>query len=499
VNISDFVTRNAEETPGRVAVICGDDGREFTWDKLNRLVNQFGNALIDIGIQKGDRVGLYVHNSPEFIIAYFGITKIGAVALPFNILFKAGEIGYILNDARAKAIFGASQEVKENLMPILNEMPSIEKVIVLGKPVEGTVDFNTFISGKSDKLETVDCAEDDLASMLYTSGTTGRPKGVMLTHGNLIANGNANGHEILANDQDLFFTGTPFCHIFFVTTILGPFSVGAGVLTASRFNPEKALELMSRYRVTHFAGVPTMYIFMLNVFSPEKYDLSAWRFGQSAGYSMPVEHIKRIEETFQIGLCEFYGATETSATASYNRLGHGKPGSVGRVPRGWSCKIVDDSYNELPVGEVGEILVKGPGVFKGYWERPEATEEAFKDSYFCTGDLGKLDEDGYLYIVDRKKDLILNGGYNVYPREVEEILYQNNKILECAVIGEKDPDRGEVPIAFVVLKEGEQLTESELIDFCKKNMASYKVPRRIKFIDEMPKSATGKLLKRMLK
>jgi len=499
MNIVDFITRNAKYYPKRRAIICGDDGREFTWSEYNQLINRFGNGLIKMGIQKGDRVGIYLPNGPEWLIAFFGTMKIGAVALPFNILYKTGEISYILSNARARLVVGASQEVKQNILNILREVPTVEKIITLGEPVEGTIDFQSFISENSDVLDTVDCAEDDTATMLYTSGTTGRPKGVMLTHKNFVTKAALNGIATQISEQDIFMTATPYCHIFITVTLLGPLYVGASVLSMSRFNPEKALDLLSRYKVTHFAGVPTMYIFMLNSYSPEKHDLSAWRFKQTAGYSMPPELFNKIEDAFGPGLCEYYGSTETSATVTYNRLGHSKIGSVGPVAPGYSIKIVDENGNELPAGEVGELLVKGNGIFKGYWEMPEATEEAFKDGYFCTGDLGYYDEDGYFYIVDRKKDLILCGGYNVYPREVEDIIYQNPKILECAILGKKDPDRGEVPVAFVVLRQGEQMTEDELIDFCKQRMASYKVPRFVNFIDEIPKSSTGKILKRMLK
>ncbi|MCG9967238.1 long-chain-fatty-acid--CoA ligase [Pelotomaculum terephthalicicum JT] len=499
MNIVDFITRNAEFYPHRRAIICGDDGREFTWSEYSQLINRLGNGLINLGVQKGDRVGIYLPNGPEWLIAFFGAMKIGAVALPFNILYKTGEISYILSNSRAKVVIGASPEVKQNILNILNEIPLVERIITLGEPLEGTIDFQSFISENSDVLATVDCAEDDTATMLYTSGTTGRPKGVMLTHKNFVTKAAVNGVAEQISEQDIFMTATPYCHIFITVTLLGPLYVGASVLSMSRFNPDKALELLSRYRVTHFAGVPTMYIFMMNSYSPEKHDLSAWRFKQTAGYSMPPELFNKIEGAFGPGLCEYYGSTETGATVTYNRFGHSKIGSIGPAAPGYSMKVVDENFNELPANEVGELLVKGNGIFKGYWEMPEATNEAFKDGYFCTGDLGYKDEDGYFYIVDRKKDLILCGGYNVYPREVEDILYQNPKILECAILGKEDPDRGEVPVAYIVLRQGEQLTEEEVIDFCKQRMASYKVPRFVNFIDEIPKSSTGKILKRMLK
>lgn len=499
MNISNIVTENAFLNPNGKAIICGDDGREFTWTEFNKIVNKTGNALINMGVKKGDRVAIYLPNSPEFLFTYFAVTRIGAVVSPFNILFKTAEMTYILNNSRAKVLVGSSAEIEENIIKANARVPHLEKIITVGKQLDGTSEFYSLISGASEELETVDCSPDDMVSLLYTSGTTGRPKGAMLTHGNFMANAELSSYLLHINDQDLFLTAPPYCHVFFVLIVLGPFYTGAGVITMKRFNAELALDLLSRYRATHFAGVPTMYIFMLEQYDSSKYDLSAWRFAHSAGASMPVEYVKEINEKFGVGFCETYGITETSSTITFNRLGHGKIGSVGPVAKGYQVKIVDEAGNELPAGEVGEILVKGPGVCKGYWEMPEATKEAFEGGWYHTGDLGKYDEDGYFYIVDRKKDMIVCGGYNVYPREVEEIIYQHPKVMEVAVLGIKDAARGEVPKAYIRVKDGEEITTQELIDFCKQRMASYKVPRNIEFLPELPKSPTGKILKRELR
>lgn len=499
MNISNLITRNNSLYPNRKAIICGDDGREFTWAEFEKNVNKVGNALLKMEVKRGDRVAIYLPNSPEFLFTYFAAARIGAVATPFNILYKTGEITHILNNSRAKVLVGAAAEVRQHLIGHTGKVPHLEKIVAVGGPVEGAVSFDDLISGAGGDLSAVDCMGDDLVSLLYTSGTTGQPKGAMLTHGNFMANAALNGSAVLhINDQDRFMTATPFCHIFFVLTVLGPFHAGAGVVTMQRFHPEKTLELISRHRVTHFAGVPTMYIFMLNQHDPDKYDLKDWRFAQSAGASMPMEYIKEIEEKFGVGFCECYGATETSSTVTYGRLGHGKPGSVGPAANGYRLKVVGESGSELPAGEVGELLVKGPGIFKGYWEMAAATEEAFDGEWYRTSDLSRCDEDGYFYIVDRKKDMIICGGYNIYPREVEEVIYQNPKVMEAAVLGVKDPVRGEIPKAFIRLKAGEEMTEQELIDFCKERMASYKVPRNVAFLEELPKSPTGKLLKRKL-
>ncbi|MCL6639216.1 MAG: long-chain fatty acid--CoA ligase [Firmicutes bacterium] len=502
MNLYEIVEKNVSFHPGYKAVICGDDGREFTWLQFDRMVDKVAGALRKMGVRKGDRVAIYLPNSPEFLFTFFAAAKIGAVVTPFNILYKTAEITYILNNARSKVLVGLATEIEQNLISAGAHVPHLEKIVTVGNPVPGTIDYSSLIlSEDSENLAPVDLSPDDLVAILYTSGTTGRPKGAMLSHGNFMANAALNGSRVLhINDQDMFLTATPFCHIFFVLSVLGPFYAGAGVVTMQRFNPENTLDLLSRYRVTHFAGVPTMYIFMLQQFKKGngKWDLSAWRFAQSAGASMPAEHIKEIEQQFGVGFCECYGATETSSTVTYGRLGHGKPGSVGPAAFGYEIRIAGETGEELPAGEVGEILVKGPGIFKGYWEMPEATKEAFYGEFYRTGDLGTRDEDGYIYIVDRKKDMIVCGGYNVYPREVEEAIYQHPKVMEAAVLGVSDPVRGEVPKAFVRLKENEEMTDQELIDFLKQRMASYKVPRNIDFVAELPKSPTGKILKRKL-
>ncbi|MCL6478587.1 MAG: long-chain-fatty-acid--CoA ligase [Peptococcaceae bacterium] len=498
MNISGLITDNAFYQPHRRAIVCGDDGREFTWAEVEKIVNRLSNALVKMGVRKGDRVAIYLPNSPEYLFTYFAVARIGAIANPFNILFKTGEILYILNNSRAKVLVGSSEETKENVIGVKDQLPHLETIITYGSPLEGTIDFDAIILESSENFETVDCGADDLVTLMYTSGTTGQPKGAMLSHGNFMAAAALNALFVQLSDHDLYLTATPLCHIYFVQSILGPFYAGAGVVTMRRFNAEKVFELISRYGVTHFGGVPTMFIVMLQQYDSSKYDLKSWRVAKSAAASMPVEIINDIVKKFGVYFCESYGATETSATVVYNRLGHGKAGSVGPVGRGNQARVVDESGNDLPPNEVGEILVKGPGIFKGYWEMPEATKAAFDGEWYRTGDLGKYDEDGCFYIVDRKKDMLICGGYNVYPREVEEVIYQHPKVMEAAVVGIKDPVMGEVPKAFIRVKDGEEMFDQELVDFCKQRMASYKVPRHIEFLPELPKSATGKILKRYL-
>ncbi|MCL6448353.1 MAG: long-chain fatty acid--CoA ligase [Armatimonadetes bacterium] len=502
MNLAQIIEKNVQRIPRNPAVIS--DKEQLSWEEFNRRVNRFANALRKLGVGKGDRVAIYLPNSPEYLVTYFAVAKIGAIAVPFNIMFRSNEIIYIINNSRARVLVAAAAEAKAHVLGVREQLPSIKKIILVGEdPAGEALSYEKLLAGvDSEEFTSAECSPDDIVTILYTSGTTGRPKGAMLTHHNFYANAGLNAcYALHINDQDRLLTGAPFCHIFFVTTVLGPMYKGAAVVTMTRFFPEQALGLISRFRVTHFAGVPTMYIYMLQAYraNPEKYDLRSWRYAQSAGAAMPAEYILQIEETFGVGFCEYYGSTETSSTVTYGRLGHGKPGSVGLPADTWEVKIVDKNNREVKPGEVGEIIVRGPGVFKGYWEMPEATAEAFTGDWFHTGDLGKADEDGYIYIVDRKKDMLICGGYNVYPREVEEVLYTHPAVLEAAVLGVPDPIKGEIPKAFIVLKPDAVADETEIITYCKERLAAYKAPRAVEFRKELPKSATGKILKRELK
>lgn len=502
LNLSNIIKTNAMWRPGSTAVISTETDMKYTYAEFNSLVNRFGNALLDMGVKKGDRVALYLPNSLEFLIAHFAIARIGAVAVPFNVMFKGPEIKYIMNNSKAKVLIAAAKEAIMNAAGVLSELSDLKQMITVGEPaMDGAVSFATMISGGKDELEIVDCAPDDTVSILYTSGTTGQPKGAMLTHNNFLSNARINGTRVLhINDQDLFYTGTPFCHIFYVLSVLGPMYAGAGLVVSPRFMPDKTLDSISKYRVTHYAGVPTMWIYMLNEYTPEKYDVTSWRFAQSAGASMPGEHIRKIEDTFGVGFCECYGSTETSSTVTFGRLGHGKVGSIGPPAPGYQVKVISEGGREMGPEEVGELVVKGPGIFKGYWEMPEATREVLSnEGWFKTGDLGQYDKDGYYYIVDRKKDMIICGGYNIYPREIEEVLYTHPKVFEAVVIGVPDKEKGEIPKAYITLKQDAKAEPADIIQFCKEKMAAYKAPRHVELVKEFPKNPTGKILKRVIR
>ncbi|KJS47143.1 MAG: AMP-dependent synthetase, partial [Peptococcaceae bacterium BRH_c23] len=451
MNLSLIIEKHINRIPNKLAVIS--ETTNYSWIEFNHQVNKMGNALKKLGVSKDDRVALCLPNSPEYLVSYFAIVKLGAIAVPFNWMFQSPEIMYIVNNSEAKFLICLAGETMDKVLKIRDKTPLLEKIVSVGESSQTDVIFyHQMLEGESEDLTPVDCAPDDIVTILYTSGTTGQPKGAMLSHSNFYSNAELNAcYVLMVSDQDRFFTGTPFCHIFFVLTVLGPMYKGAAIVTMPRFFPDKALELISEFKVTHFAGVPTMYIYMLQTYleDPHKYDLKAWRFAQSAGAAMPAEYIPKIIETFGTGFCECYGSTETSATCTYGRLEHGKAGSIGLPADTWEVIVKDTQNNPALQGEVGEIVVKGPGLFKGYWKMPEATSEAVIDGWFHTGDLGMVDEDGYLYIVDRKKDMIICGGYNIYPREIEEVLYTHPAILEVAVIGVRDDVKGEIPKSFV--------------------------------------------------
>ncbi|SHI19790.1 long-chain acyl-CoA synthetase [Desulfosporosinus lacus DSM 15449] len=500
MNLAQMIERNVRRIPHWSAVLS--ETRNYTWEEYNRQVNMMGNALRKQGVSKGDRVAICLPNSPEYLVTYFAIVKLGAIAVPFNIMFKSSEVCYIVNNSEPKVMVALAGETMNGLMKMREKIPSIEKIILVGEhELDNVLSYPQIMQEESDELELVDCAPDEVVTILYTSGTTGQPKGAMLTHNNFYKMAELNSCYVdLITDQDISFTGTPFCHIFFVTTVLGPMYKGAAVVTAPRFFPEKALELISKFKVTHFAAVPTMYIYMLETYlkDPQRYNLRAWRNAQSAGAAMPAEYIAKIEDSFRVNFCENYGATETGSTAAYGRLGHGKAGSIGLPSDNWEVIVGDQNNQSVPQGEVGEIVLKGPGLFKGYWKMPEATEEALVDGWFHTGDLARVDEDGYIYVVDRKKHMLICGGYNIYPREVEEVLYAHPAVLEAAVIGIPHPSKGEIPKAFITLKSDCQAIEAEIIAFCKERMAAYKAPRVVEFLTEFPKNYSGKIMKKEL-
>ena len=513
MNLSyECVERNAERIPNRLAIIDGASGVTMTYSQMNSQVNSIANGLLAMGVQKNDRVAIYLRNIPEFLTAFMAIAKIGAIAVPFNIMLKKIEIEYIMNHSESRIMFGMAEETSENVTPILDKLPKLEKVIVVRGQKPGSLHpketpFEKLLE-YDDRFKAVDVDPDDGLSILYTSGTTGKPKGALATHQSWLSQAILNAGQVVPmSEEDLIITGAPLFHVYVVLTALPTLWTGACFVTLERFFPTNALELITKYKMTHFMGTPTMWAYMIEEYlkNQDKYDVSTLRLGQAAGSSFPAELGRQVEDVFKINLIECYGSTESSSTVTHTRYGHFVPGTSGWPAQGWAIKIVDFEGNEVDNGEIGELWIKGPGVLRKYWNDPENTTTKIKDGWWKSGDLayvrGDSNTDCLLYLVDRKDDMLVCGGYNIYPSEVENYLAQNPKILQSVVIGIPDALKGEIPKAFVVLAPGQSATEEEMIRWSKDNMAAYKAPRIFEFttMDELPKTATGKILKRELK
>jgi long-chain acyl-CoA synthetase len=430
-------------------------------------------------------------NVAEVPVVYYGILRAGGVVVPMNPLLKGREVAYYLSDSGAGLIFawhGFADPAGEGA-----EQAGADLIVVDG------VGFPDLLASVTPDFAVADADDEDTAVILYTSGTTGHPKGAELTHANLISNTEVSRTDIVqAGPDDVIFGGLPLFHVFGQTVALNvAIAAGACLTLLPRFDAAHALRIIADHKVTVFEGVPTMYVALLHQPDRADYDTSALRMCISGGAALPVEVLRGFDEAFGVPVLEGYGLSETSPVASFNHPGRvRKPGSIGTPIRDVELRLVDEEGHEVPGGEVGEIVIRGPNVMKGYWQRPEATAEAIRDGWFHTGDLAKVDEDGYFYIVDRKKDLIIRGGYNVYPREIEEVLYEHPAVAEAAVIGLPHSSLGEEVAAAVALKPGAAVTAEELRDYMKSQVAAYKYPRHVWLVDALPKGPTGKIQKR---
>jgi long-chain acyl-CoA synthetase len=488
-NLALNLTRTAAEHPDAIA--CKLDDAAFNYQLLDNASARVAAMLASKGVGAGDRVGIMLPNVPYFPAVYYGVLRAGAVVVPMNVLLKAREVGYYLQDSGAKLLF-AWHDFMDAAAKGAKDASDVEIVPVKPGEIEGLI----FEHEPEDSV--ADVAADDTAVILYTSGTTGKPKGAELTHDNLRRNISTAVKLFSLGEGDMIFAGLPLFHSFGQTcTMNAAVCSGAAITLLPRFDPAKALQILERDGCTVFEGVPTMYGALLNHPDRDSVDVSKLRVCASGGASMPVEVMRGFEEAFGCKILEGYGLSETSPIASFNHPDRErKPGSIGTPIDGTEMKVVDDDRNEVGLGEIGEILIKGHNVMKGYWKSPKATAESIKDGWFATGDMAKVDDDGYFYIVDRKKDLIIRGGYNVYPRDIEEVLYEHPAVCEAAVIGIPHDDLGEEVGAAVALKDGESVDEETLKAFVKEQVAAYKYPRRIWFVDELPKGPTGKILKR---
>ena len=488
-NLAHLVTESAARHPHRPALKLDDT--VLTYATLDEGASRVAGLLKDRGVQPGDRVGVMLPNVPYFGVVYYGVLRAGGVVVPMNVLLKPREVQFYLSDPDAKQLVGwheFAESAEEGA-----QAAGADAIIV--KPD----DFEQLLARAPEAPDDAEREPSDTAVILYTSGTTGTPKGAELTHANMLDNCLHGGTQLVrVSERDVILGALPLFHSFGQTCCMNnAVRAGACLTMIPRFEPGKALEIIQRDGVTLFEGVPTMYHAMLNYPERERYDVSSLRTCVSGGSAMPVEVMRGFEKAFGCVVLEGYGLSETSPVASFNHLDREhKPGSIGTPINGVEMKVVDEDDNELPPGEVGEIVIRGHNVMKGYWNRPDATAEVIRDGWLHTGDMARVDDDGYFFIVDRKKDMIIRGGYNVYPREIEEVLYEHPAVLEAAVIGTPDQAMGEEIAAAVVLRPDAEASADDIRSFVKERVAAYKYPRHIWFTDELPKGPTGKILKR---
>ncbi len=488
-NLAKNLTDTTRVHAGRVAVQV--DNAAMTYRALDEASASVAGFLHERGLTPGDRVGIMMPNVAEVPVVYYGILRAGGVVVPMNPLLKGREVAYYLGDSGAGLVFAWHAFAAEARAGA--EQAGAELIVV------DQAGFPGLLASVAPAPQVTGRGDEDTAVILYTSGTTGRPKGAELTHGNLISNTEIARTDIVrARPEDVIFGGLPLFHVFGQTVALNvAVASGACLTLLPRFDAAHALRIIAGHRVTVFEGVPTMYVALLHQPDRADYDVSALRTCISGGAALPVEVLRGFEYAFGCTVLEGYGLSETSPVASFNHPARErKPGSIGTPIRGVLMRVVDNSGHEVALGEVGEIVIRGPNVMKGYWQRPEATAEAILDGWFHTGDLARVDEDGYFYIVDRKKDMIIRGGYNVYPREIEEVLYEHPAVAEAAVIGLAHPALGEEVGAAVVLKPGASVSAEELRDYVKAQVAAYKYPRHVWIADALPKGPTGKIQKR---
>jgi len=513
IPLQDILHKSALAYPEKTAIAYGE--REISYAEFDALSNQFANSLIELDLEKGSRVAIFLPNIPQFIIAYFGVLKAGAVITAMSPFYREREVEHQLRDSGAEAIVAL-----ESLYPILaavGQKTKIRNVILTGlgdyslenalsPTVSNTLSFKPLVEAASQNRPALQFNPDeDLAALQYTGGTTGISKGAMLTHTNLISNALAFAAWIHGRTaQETFLTALPLFHIYGMTTSMTvPVSLAAKMVLLPRFEPVKAMQAIQRRKVTVFCGVPTMYQMLLESTELDKYDLTSIRVCISGASTLHPQTQTSFMENTGSFLAEGYGLTEASpvthCTPVDRTLRTVKVGSIGLPLPDTDAKIVDlETGEELAQGETGELAVKGPQVMKGYWEKPEETALVLRDGWLLTGDIAHMDKDGYFFITDRKKDLIKSKNYSVYPRELEDIIYEHPSVKLCAVVGKPDQLAGEIPKAYIVLKEGMAMSAEEIMVFVNEKVASYKSIREVEFRKELPISSAGKVLKRVL-
>jgi len=506
-NLGELLNLSAKKHAHRTAIVFGR--KKISYKELDSKSRIVANNLINLGIREGERVAIFLDNCPEFVVSYFAVMKAGLVAVPVNYMFKIEEAKFILSDSQASCLI-TSRTYLDLAEELRLRLDSLKYIITITEARNGILNFPAFYKHNS-VAHNNPCGPnntDDLAVILYTSGTTGTPKGAMLSHRNLITNANDCSKAIRVNAKDTVICILPLFHSFAATVCMNlPLLIGAKIIILKSVRPfKRILRSIRKNRVTIFVGVPSIFNILKDIRLPRIFRNPLFRIFNplkvciSGAAALPTETLISFQNKFKIPLLEGYGLTEASPVVTLNPLrGKRKAGSIGKpLADTINLRIVDDNGNATALSQTGELLVQGPNVMQGYYKQTAATKETIKEGWLYTGDMARQDEDGYIYIVGRKKEMVNVRGLNVYPREIEEVLYQNPKVKEAAVIGIPDIHKGEVPKAFVVLKEGNDSNEHELLHYLRERLAPYKIPKNIELRSNLPKNNTGKILKRLL-
>jgi long-chain acyl-CoA synthetase len=500
-NLQELLDSRTNATPDKAFLFSEADGRRFTYAEFDEAVNRSARMLAAHGVTKGSAVSLLLPNSAEYIIAYFACWRLGALAGPVNSLLKEHETTFVMKNSEARAILVHS-EFQERIESIRKQLSDLKSVIIFDDEAEATREYAHAKEEGGQGVRAGNINKDDDAIIIYTSGTTGKPKGCLLSHGNVIANARQISRWLGFTENDRLLSVMPLFHMnaVSVTTMAALYAGGSTVVTP-KFSASRFWKIVSDYQVTSFGSVATMLSMLLSNYPdgvPEGLKADQLRFAMCGSAPVPAEVLKRFEETFHCLVVEGYGLSESTCRSTFNPPDERRrPGSCG-LPIGNEMKVVDDDDREMPDGTLGEIVLRGENILKGYYKNPEATASAFRNGWFHTGDIGYRDADGFFYIVDRKSDMIIRGGENIYPREIDEVLYQHPAVAAAATIGVPDPLYGEEVAAFVVLKDGMSVSEKELVGYCSQQLADYKCPKSVQFVRDIPKGPTGKLLKREL-
>ncbi len=504
-NLGELLNFSAKRFPKKTALIFGS--KKITYAQLESAALYLAAGLRKMGIDKGDRVALYLDNCPEFVIGYYAILKAGAVVVPINYMFKSEETEHILNDSSVVAVL-TSRAYLDFIISLKKRIKTLKFIVSAQKVYQEIPDFLSVSGDLSLPEQTVVMQKEDLAVILYTSGTTGKPKGAMLSHENLISNAVDSSRAIRVGRKDTFICILPLFHSFAATVCMNiPLLIGAKIVLMKSVRPfRRVIRLIRRHRVSIFTAIPSVYSILKDTKLPWILStpfiklVNPVRVCISGAAALPAQTFRDFENKFKLPLLEGYGLTEASPVVTLNPLrGIRKASSIGLpVSSRIKVRIVDENGKDLPPGDVGELIVSGPNVMRGYYLQEEANRQTLRDGWLYTGDMAKFDSEGYIYIVDRKKDMVNVRGLNVYPREIEEVLCRHPEIKEAAVVGIADAHKGEVPKCYLVLKEKSKLTERDVTAYLKNHLASYKIPKYVEFRQLLPKSATGKILKRAL-